>query len=573
MLYCKDFSMINNIFKKIYKHKRYIPLNEVLNYDLDDANEVEQKYHQLLKEIDLYIDDTKSIRMAINNSRFVFYKSFGAYNQIIENPENIESDIENQALEIYNANNVKISSDNELVLHPLRNSTGNIINICPFIRLVIDINKLISWKEATVFYKISKSTVDNNYINDIYSKFYIYEYTYNEIYKMMEEAKNECIDFINYKNQINLRDDEKYSPINISDSCAPNMSPVITLAKNKTFRLYTKQLITDDRPRSIKNCTNMLLNSCKNLKVSLQSDNIQTKIGALKGIKTPINLSPKDIDKYNVISNNAIQIVDIYEDAIKKAEQNDFYSDLANSNGHNNDLQVYLPEILSPYALIYNACKWTKMGTDDGYTILQKVVGSSGNNFLDVPCYIGYYDDSGAPLADSFVWINGKFIDISTKAGLNGKGASASIETLRKYIFKSDLNNKMTTELTPKGQICKKMYPIEFEIFDHLTTNSKATANTVKNILIKYNLWNPKKLVKKDAEINNFLKYETKFTTLIMEILRSASYDFVQMNCKPSSSTSDFHFEYKCQYPAIFDGDVDITFTDVNKGFTKFHIV
>lgn len=45
------------------------------------------------------------------------------------------------------------------------------------------------------------------------------------------------------------------------------------------------------------------------------------------------------------------------------------------------------------------------------------------------------------------------------------------------------------------------------------------------------------------------------------------------MNCKPTSNTKDFHFTYQCQYPAIFDGTVDITFTAAGKGFTKFHIV
>lgn len=566
--------MIDNIFNKIYKHKRYLPINETLNYDLKDAKIVEQKFQQIMKEINLYIDNSKNIHMAINNTRFVFYKSFGAYNQIVEKNENIESNIENQALEIYKQNNIKINSENELILHSLRNSNGKIINICPFIRLVIDTSNLSIWKEATVFYKLSKSTIDEQYIEKIYNKFYIYNYTFDEIVELLEESKNNCIDFINYKEQLNLStDNNEFSPSNISDSIAPNESPSITVATNNTFRLYTKQLIADDRPRNIKNCTQMLLNSCEKLKVSLQSENIKTKIQSLKGINTPTILTKKDKEKYAIIADNAIQIIDTCEDAIKKAEQNDYNSDYTNSKGHNSDLQVYLPELLSPYALCYNSCKWTKLGTDDGYKILQKVVGSSGDNFLNVPCFIGYYDDSGAPLADSFAWINGKFIDISTKAGSNGQGAPASIESLRKYIFKTDINNNVTTDLTPKGQICKKVYPMEFEIFDHLTTDKKATATTVKNILVKYNLWSPKKPVKKDSEINNFLKHQTKFTALIMEILQSASYDFVQMNCKPTSSNSDFHFEYTCQYPAIFDGEVDIIFTAENKGFTKFHIV
>lgn len=566
--------MIDNIFNKIYKHKRYLPINETLNYDLKDVKIVEQKFQQIMKEIDLYIDNSKNIRMAINNTRFVFYKSFGVYNQLVEKNENIESNIENQALEIYKQNDIKINSENEIILHSLRNSDGNIINICPFTRLVIDTSNLSIWKEATVFYKLSKSTIDNQYIEKIYNKFYIYSYTYDEIIELLEESKNSCIDFINYKEQLNLNtDDNEFSPVNITDSIAPNELPSITVATNNTFRLYTKQLIADERPRNIKNCTQMILNSCEKLKVSLQSENIKTKIQSLKGVSTPKILTKKDKEKYTIIADNAIQIIDTCEDAIKKAEQNDYDSDYVNSKGHNIDLQVYLPELLSPYALCYNACKWTKLGTDDGFKILQKVVGSSGDNFLNVPCFIGYYDDSGAPLADSFAWINGKFIDISTKGGANGLGAAASIYSLRKYIFKTDANNNITNDLTPKGQICKRVYPMEFEIFDHLSTDKKATRETVRKILVKYGLWKANKPAESDSEINNFLKYQTKFTALIMEILQSASYDFVQMNCKPTSSDSDFHFKYTCQYPAVFNGEIDIIFTAENKGFTKFHIV
>lgn len=609
--------MIDNIFNKIYKHKRYLPINESVNYHLKKEEEVEKIFTNFNKEIEQYIDSKRNIKMAINGTRFIFYKTLGTFNQVLESNTDLDSFLENYASQLYNQNNVNINSDNEISYHKIANYQGNIVNMCLFTRLVIDTVLLKSWKDAPVYYKLGVSTIQNSYIDKIYNNHYVRDYTLNQIQKMLNNAETKYIDFLNFKEQLNLENSEnkEFSPQDVSNSDEAKNQPSITIAsdksKNINIRLYTKQLIADSRPRNFKNNTNMLLNSCDKLLTALESPNSNVKRSILKFSKDSDDIHNIALDEaltpegekrgrgrprkntidgtdestaYKIMKANSGEenkkilntihsVLTIYKEAIKNSYDDDFTSNYKSSAGNNAHLQVYLPEILSPYALCYNACKWTKLGKDSGYKTLQNVVGSSGNNFLNVPCYIGYYDLSTSPLADSYAWINGKFIDISTKAGLDGKGAAASIESLRKYIYETGLDGKLTNTLSPKGESVKFFYPLEFEIFEHLSTNKKATKETVRQILIKYKLWKPNVPAVNDSDITNFLKNETKFTNLIMEILQSASYDFVQINCKPTSDVDDFHFEYTCQYPAIFDGEVDITFTAGNKGFTKFHIV
>lgn len=592
--------MIDSIFNKIYKHKRYLTINESFNEDVQNAENVKDYFKNFKNIIQSYIDNNHSIPLAINGNRLVFYKTFTPINEIIEPNKNIEDVVTNLATEVFQKNGVKIDSNNEITLHTLTKRGGQIVNIIPSTRLVIDTSTLKTWNDAPVFYKRGSMTIDQSYIQNLYKKYYIRETSIDEVFNMLDEAENHYIDFLNYQEQINTnsnkKEDIKLKPQNITFDESPNSGNALTLVcpKNSNdivFRLYTSQLITDSKPRNIKTCTNMILNSCKNLKIKLESSDSSTKNTAFKFSKDESSTSsvtnlPRSYnviknnspEENNKVLNNAYNVVNIYEEAVNKAYNNDYTSDFTNSQGQNMSIQVYLPEILSPYALIYNACTWASLGNQNGFKTLQSIVGNTGNDFLNVPCYIGFYDLSNQPLADSYAWINGKFVDISTKAGLNGKGASASIESLRKFIFKSDISDRTitTNELSPKGLQVKHFYPLEFEIFDELSTNQLATPETVRQILIKHHLWNPHEPLsdkKGGKQINDFLKRETKFTDFVMEILQSASYDFVQMNCKPTSNTKDFHFTYQCQYPAIFDGTVDITFTAAGKGFTKFHIV
>lgn len=593
--------MIDKIFNKIYKHKRYLTLLEN-NSELDIEIEKREKiFKKFLSEIKKFTNDNNGIYVAANgNNNIVFYKSLGYINESIENITN-DNDIENVSKSIYDKFNIN-TNDYPIKVHKISEPRGSIVQIFPFITFVIDTRNLKSWKESIIFYKVLNSTANKKSVNSIYTKYFARSHNINEIEQLLKQNFERHKELLTYlynssneqKNMFNK--DLILNPYNISTNVDSLENNAITIAYNNPsnrfeYRLYTSQLISDGKPRSVENCTKMLLNNCQKLETNLSPDSTNdmkrqaikfSNKSSLDSIQLTESTSAYEImrnnsaeDNLNII-NDAYNIVKIFKEAITLADKGEFKTPYKGSAGNNFNIHIYLPEILSPYVLYWNACQWTTLGKQNGFDTLKNILGCKGNDFSSEKCYIGYYDGSTQPLADSYIWINGKFIDISTKAGLNGKGASASIQSLRKYIYMLDTNNKLTSELTFKGGQCKSYYPLEFEIFDVLSSNSKATAMDVFNILVKYNICSKRQIANLDSKkLNNFiyktLKTSTKFASMIMEILQSASYEFVQMNCKATSTTDDFYFNYKCQYPAIFDGDVDITFKST--GFTEFHIV
>jgi hypothetical protein len=362
------------------------------------------------------------------------------------------------------------------------------------------------------------------------------------------------------------------------------------------FRPYTKSFIYDDKARTPQNCMSMLLNSCNIMLAKLSSGTAGIKSVIRAGAETDeanyvleakdSKLTTKDVLLNNTAVENQrlvqllIETLESYKDALNKANNGIFDQDYEHSRGHNEDLQVYLAETLSPFTILNNKCKWDIQGRNTGFTELRRVVGGSGDNFMSEKSYIGFYSDSTQPLADSYIVINNKFIDISTKAGRTGAGAAASIASLRRYAYEVDrFTNEVTNNLTHVGRNCQAEYPFEFEIFDLLSSQSNISITDLQTIFNKYNITDADLSTGRRGKSSGFTKYRTyiehksSFTDMIMRLLQSKSYDIVQLNCTPSSQTTDWHFEYTCKYPAVFNGKVEIIFTDNGRGFTKFHIV
>ena len=89
--------------------------------------------------------------------------------------------------------------------------------------------------------------------------------------------------------------------------------------------------------------------------------------------------------------------------------------------------------------------------------------------------------------------------------------------------------------------------------------------NNIRNKIGKKNIDIHKQI---QAYINKDVN--TSWTKMIMKILESASYDFVQVNAKASNTSGDFHFNYTAQYPAVFNGKVKLDLKDTGKA--TFHI-
>lgn len=597
--------MYDSIFNKIYKNKRYLKLFENKS-ELDIQLEKRKKlFDKHFMEIKKFMDNNNNIIVASHSNNLVFYKSLGFLNSSVENNRNIDEQVEELAKDIYIKNNISLS---EYRLQPQKigEKNGSILQIFPYVIFVIDTKNLLSWKEATVYYKLLNSTATSKSIDAINKNNYGRYHNIQEIETILKDEFNRHEEALRYvysldDNKKNIENNSMLlNPLMIKRNTDALENNAITIAYNNPskrleYRLYTSQLINDENPRSIKDCTQMLLNNCRKIEASLSKDSTaDMKRSVIKFSNkldnSVINLSEANeqtLTAYDIMRNNsakenltiienAYNIAKIYDESITLADKGEFNTPYKNSAGTNMNIHVYLPEVLSPYVLYWNTCQWTTLGNRNGFELLKNIVGTTGNNFSNERCFIGFYKKSNQPLADSYIWINGKFIDISTKAGLDGKGASASMASLRKYIYKTDLENNPTNELTFKGHQCVSYYPMEFEIFDLLSSKPKVTAMDVFEILVNYHICNEKQLhgmkeKKFNKFINDTLKQSTKFTSLIMEILQSASYEFVQMNCKATSTTDDFYFKYKCQYPAVFNGEVDITFK--NNSVAEFHIV
>ena len=68
-----------------------------------------------------------------------------------------------------------------------------------------------------------------------------------------------------------------------------------------------------------------------------------------------------------------------------------------------------------------------------------------------------------------------------------------------------------------------------------------------------------------------YINSNLHMASFIMDCLKSASFEFIQLNATPYNSEDGLHYGWKAQYPAVFVGDVEIEAS--NGGYTKFHIL
>lgn len=604
--------MIDEIFKKLYNNKRYIPVLEALDYGSKSMNQVENAFEDFKKSLEQFRSGN-SVFMSYEGTRLVCYKSFGVVTDVLENQNDVDEALKSIVEPIYKENNITITEDNPLNFQIVRQNTGTILSICLTQRLVFDYVRLLTYTDLPVFYEFSINTLGNNFETTVFSNLRVRPRMIQDVIQSVDNKKAKMLDDLAISTQVSGKTNEEYKvePPDISFDSNPCSNPYITFATTKgsdkqiCFRLLTSQMVADERPRDVSNNTKMIETSILNIKQNLANPDYTEKAKAIHYSKNDFDdnieiseaiIEPKkrgrpvgggmkrESGAYTIMKNNsgeenreiinrAISLCNAYYNAVDNASKGVYDKDYEESNGLNADLQVYLPEILSPYALIFNACKWARLGRTDGFKTLQNVVKSKGNNFTDVDCYFGFYTSSTNELADSFAWINGKFIFISTKAGANGKGASASIESLKQFIYAKDKEGNYTDELTDKGDELKRVFPLEFDLFNYLCNNRKATAVSVVQFLNSKGVKYPSKSVKA-ADVTRFLHTDTKMSDFIIECLQSASFDFIQMNAKPTSTEGDFHFNFTATYPAVFDGKVDIEFASTSgTGSTKFHIV
>lgn len=272
-------------------------------------------------------------------------------------------------------------------------------------------------------------------------------------------------------------------------------------------------------------------------------------------------------------------------------------------------LSVYPPELLSPIVFLSmdKSIKWGKEGNKTSKEILNYIFGDD-NVFKNG--LISYDDSVSGELIDSEVAINSengyKKIGISTKGGLNGQGAQASLISVfrllfdketreyntkkdayktRGHIFSNDIKNIIRSndiERNIESFIKTNCSKYGIEMFEKAKTEVSiillfgGLTPTVHETLIKI-IEQRGKLFDMKLELEgthnivtefcNFVNQNFNVTNIIMEILNKQKYDFAQINALPVMNGSSFNYEWSVQYPAHFDGNVKLEKRGKGVGF------
>ena len=279
----------------------------------------------------------------------------------------------------------------------------------------------------------------------------------------------------------------------------------------------------------------------------------------------------------------------------------------ADSNIHNALLYLSTDpnEIISPIAVLkMDNITWsTDANGESAKKEIQKVFGdkSAFNNGL-----ISFPQTTNAPLVDSYALITykgqSKLLGISTKGGLNGKGANASLSSLFKFLLKDDTTYKMNKWGYNKSfadrilTVCKEGGNVQETVKEligpHLSlTGQYFWSSDKKDLLTLLLLFGGIPMSYHSAIINYAVKYgigKMKFhntdpssfaseasvkglTDLVMELLDKQKYKFCQVNTKPSLTKDSFNYQISVQYPAKFSGTVSFKKAPSETGL-RFHI-
>lgn len=422
------------------------------------------------------------------------------------------------------------------------------------------------------------------------------------------ELNSESFDSPKSNKSKNNKEKENKEPISLSkynveiaDNADEIENPTIHLLSKKKNPglalpfLYTKEVITDDSARTYLNVCDMVENNVTNIEDKILSkDYDKVFVYNKKNIQNFKNTNADEIKSKQQVLNNddlipsavslenlaqarsiSIRLCETYLNAMKLAKDKIFDKDYEKSKGLNYNLHNYLVEILSPLAISGNplGCTWMENDPQHGYNKFCEHVGlPSGATDFSNNTFISFPTISNFPLADSILFINGIKTYISTKGGLDGKGSNASIKTLSEFVYGENGTDKskLITKLENDSNI-KHEYPIFLEL--------------LKGDVRKLN-WN---VISKHCEcshINELSEWvrvpeiKAKFTYIIMTVLQAASFQFMQVMAKANSTNENFHFNYTVQYPAVFNGQVQIiipkTSSDPSKSRNtygiKFHI-
>lgn len=363
------------------------------------------------------------------------------------------------------------------------------------------------------------------------------------------------------------------------------------LKKGVIPEIRTKSLVNDEKYRTLENCCDMVMNNITAMKNNLKifggksdnktiiiDDDIEdidffNKKWSKEDIEKNNNMYPEAVSAMESKDKQIIQarICFVYYEMMRLAKQKIYNEDFKHSKGLNYCLHNYPIELSSPMTVIDNKITWNKLNGRTGLDVLQDIVGLPYSQWRE-NSYIMYPLSATMPLADSVICLNHKIIKCSTKGGLDGKGAAASLKSLREYVFEGKDGQGNITKF---GKNIQEQYPNLFGIFDKLTKfSAKEFSDRDWNELYEYIRKETGDLrIDTTKQVQDYINkpLNEKWSKMIMKILESASYDFIQVNATKTSTDSDFHFTYEAQYPAVYNGKVELLIK--KDGFSQFHIL
>lgn len=390
-------------------------------------------------------------------------------------------------------------------------------------------------------------------------------------------------------------------------------------SKNKIIRFAPKYLIGDDKYRKLSELKSKVKGTLQNFD--------KEQLEKAKKVTTPLvasailyQLFEKPYNKVTIDENIFTSSPEVKAAALSSKEDINlsFESDKNmfqtwNQKGLSSRLGNYLTtdpnEILSAEALV----EWKHMvfsQNPDGKSSKDEILNIFGSESDINNALIQFPNATNTALIDSWLMIGSggiyRKLGISTKGGISGEGAPASISSLFQFLFDDDkikfnghgyndsfkegltkacehknrLYSYIETDIVPKmSKLGKKYWDKYPEILSYLIifggSSPRSHSKIVNNLIrfgyngIRFNT----KLTSNDV-LKDFAEELTAkgLTKLVMDLLDKQKYKFCQINTTPTFIGNQISYKYEVQYPARFSGEVKFE-KAISGNNLRFHIM
>lgn len=474
---------------------------------------------------------------------------------------------------------------------------------------------------------LSNVKVDKRYIKNYNQrKFLSYE---------KEDSEEEKNKNITNKDQYIKDFDEKDVPDVPKKSGESKISneDIINNMKSETgasFMLDPSHLIGDDGARPLEDVKKVAEENVLKFEKALAKTNTSdtasiAEVAAVivyKALQTVLTApcNPMNITKYDINHNKKLEFkkdLPVFNEN-KNIQEAKSYEYKTDTNGSEilNMVSVNPPEVLTPLAFASMNIPESNWSVDSNGISSKKLVNylfnRDGNNLRNAK--VSYPLKRNQMLYDSIIWVpfgkSYRRINISTKGGKSGHGASASLSGVFQYLLDEQYQTESSDDIKKFGEkICnssstthkaieaninkfidtycshiKKYNNNFFEKYEKSIINIilfGCTNNFIHAELCKAYYYpedkesSAEKLLDKHIEETNA---DSNFSECIMQLLDYQKYDFAQVNCKPYLFGETFSYDYYVQYPAKFSGTVKLekataTIDKKSYPYVKFHIM